>query len=890
MIQCNIVFGLEFDQSVYTETRNNPQLLHLGPNGLLALLEAQFGISYADGSVQYIRVEQYRQCLEALARDDKSFFYRESFINNQRSTAEALLNMRDELVLSGWNGQLVESGSERLRTFSKIESRFAKLSTQAGIADRFQTILKLLNEHTVPIHSIEHIEPFEYLPTHIKRCFQSLSQSNCTIKKREKVISIPSSDLGKMQVAFQNRDFESHFELQNDGSFSILKAAQEYEAASGLLFSHLNLFQKTTCLVSKDSLLQLEQVGIKHGFPSLGVGQPSDSRPALQILKLLPAFIWKPIDTKRVLEFLTLPLKPLDETLSQQLAAAYANSPGFKSREWKRAVQRFLFPKEQEPPTSKIKKQYFTWFKRKRYDLQERVPIKEVRELVNFIRNWAYETYRTEGTHTGLLMLSGLGKRASELLDILPQQSSSLSALQLDRIISAIYEDEYSAIEQASIFAPQHISSSSAFADQPQDVIWWNCCNETLSTQQSVWTKTELKQLAEHNITIQSDRQKAQLALWNIFQPIQAAQTTCTLVIPDTIQGDSVSEHPIFSYLHSICNNISIVEKSYSEIIESSTSTKQVEVKPAIQADPLLELNIDLAALFLEDDFRMGPTTLEKVLFYPHIPILERQFKLQAAPIHSIVDIFTLKGRIAHAVFEELGKQKEIHDDESALRLAAKNCIALQIEQSAQNLLEYGREPERLRLEKLIIDSVVDFFKRIRNDGWTFYETEKWVEGKIGTIKLGGFIDCVLEKNGQLAIVDFKAGGKKSKQEAIDNQEDVQLISYSEIYDSDQLIPTAYYILVGQKPIARDGSIFSDIPPTDDSLQAIQDRIKDRILETYQLRMTHLKNGVLPLHTETNADVLDQWISNQYAAQILDCFPMKAESHRYDPFASLVEL
>jgi hypothetical protein len=36
-------------------------------------------------------------------------------------TATALLVMRDELVLAGWNGEKIPGGSERLDTFAELE-------------------------------------------------------------------------------------------------------------------------------------------------------------------------------------------------------------------------------------------------------------------------------------------------------------------------------------------------------------------------------------------------------------------------------------------------------------------------------------------------------------------------------------------------------------------------------------------------------------------------------------------------------------------------------------------------------------------------------------------------------------------------------------------------
>jgi hypothetical protein len=81
-----------------------------------------------------------------------------------------------------------------------------------------------------------------------------------------------------------------------------------------------------------------------------------------QTLKLAPVFLWAPVDVFKVMEFLTLPLKPFDDDLAVEIARVLADKPGLFSDMWFAAINDY-FSKPSVPPTAR--KHYEFWFVRK---------------------------------------------------------------------------------------------------------------------------------------------------------------------------------------------------------------------------------------------------------------------------------------------------------------------------------------------------------------------------------------------------------------------------------------------------------------------------------------------------------------------------------------------
>jgi hypothetical protein len=118
-----ITFGLWLDGYEAVKSRQALESPNRGPLGLLQILETRLGLK-AKTTTTLRRVVQFRGVLEKLAAE-RPTFYAESLKKDPYAVAETLLRWRDELVVSGWNGQALDKATVRLRDMAVLEARAA---------------------------------------------------------------------------------------------------------------------------------------------------------------------------------------------------------------------------------------------------------------------------------------------------------------------------------------------------------------------------------------------------------------------------------------------------------------------------------------------------------------------------------------------------------------------------------------------------------------------------------------------------------------------------------------------------------------------------------------------------------------------------------------------
>ena len=127
-----ITFGQALDGTELLAQSNSMGNVVYGPLHLTDILETQLGLKRKSVS-EIARVFQFVKVLEKLA-ESKQRFYSTSFEKDPLAVSEVLLNWRDSLVLTGWNG-MVDGNSQRLRDLADMNVAL-KESVALGQPDR----------------------------------------------------------------------------------------------------------------------------------------------------------------------------------------------------------------------------------------------------------------------------------------------------------------------------------------------------------------------------------------------------------------------------------------------------------------------------------------------------------------------------------------------------------------------------------------------------------------------------------------------------------------------------------------------------------------------------------------------------------------------------------
>src|SRR4051794_21477040 len=107
----HVVFGRDLDGGSYPEIVGSGTArlgaAIVGPLGVASLLETQLGLGGPE-VVPAVRMAQYLARLRTIV--EPGVFFEASFEADAWATARCLLEWRDTLVASGWNGKAIPDG------------------------------------------------------------------------------------------------------------------------------------------------------------------------------------------------------------------------------------------------------------------------------------------------------------------------------------------------------------------------------------------------------------------------------------------------------------------------------------------------------------------------------------------------------------------------------------------------------------------------------------------------------------------------------------------------------------------------------------------------------------------------------------------------------------
>jgi len=904
-MQTILHFGCDFDGPTHAPVatgRAGEQ--YVGPRRLLLWLEAQLGLSGHPENTDYLRIELYRQAMATI----EAPFFAASFAADRFATAQTLLAWRDELLLAGWNFEIPSQSVPaeripRLHSFASIEKIFQEkinaleIYPQAtGHADRWVAVLNSLQRRSLSLSKLVLHEPFDLQTPVIQRLVNILSENNIAVEAAATVCAAAADTaLGRLQRRLFPSGSSSHSPQKDvvgeaHPTLLILHARRDSDAATYLAqLLRENRTIRPFFLVPEMSLL-LEQALVQEGMPALGILSASLARPSLQVLKLAPAFLWEPVDVFKLMEFVTLPVKPLDTGLALEIARVLAQKPGLNSDSWFAAVFGYL---EQAEAPEEAREQYEFWFNRRRYKADSTAPKRDAMALYGYLHQWAREKFEAEnGANSSLLVLAEQARRIRELLDTLPEQR--ISFLELERIVRTIYEPSPVQFSPAEAGSFGFVHQPGAVAAPVETLIWWNCLYQNAAPPPDKWTVEERLFLKNQGITLYAPRQESQLQLLRQQRPVlQTAQQLILVVpeqadgaeaVPNLLLGDIEAAFPEDKQrLHFRLDD----EHDRARLKAIFALSARAALPVRMPARPRPHLLLPHSAALAEGEYET-PTNLESLFYYPHRWFFKQKLRLFPSSLLSVTGDNTLLGSLAHRFFEILLRREDLATlDRRAIQDWVDAEAATLLEREGATLLLYGREPDRNAFLNKVKNAAWSLVSLLRNNGWSVAHTELALEGHFGAVPVRGKADLVLRRADEMAIVDLKWSGAKRRKEMMINGEDLQLVLYAKLLPPPEQWPhTAYFILDDGKIIARNGSAFKEaVVAGNHSDHAVAcEQVYARMERTYAWRLEQLRKGMIELRTKRTAPELEAL----YEGQLFDLLEMKDEDARWDDYRTLL--
>jgi RecB family exonuclease len=889
-------------------------------------------------------VARYRELLAEYLRqpaEEAPPFFRSSFEADPFATAETLLERRDELLLAGWDFVRTEGMPSRLLDFARLESmnradgsapekaagRSEAQALGGGFADRFRAVEAALDRHRLPFGQVLLNEPPELLPVHWRRLFERMTRQGIPLSRlhpSDPYTSEAQSDLERFRHYLFRKETTgetSRAPLSADGSLVLIRANRADEAA--LWFSQLFRLNNYvpapsgTCLLLADQASILDIALAQEGLPALGTTSASLSRPALQLLRLVSAFLWQPTDIHKVLEFVSLPIKPLPEELAHRIAQQIAEVPGLHGDRWQRTIQQYFSDletgqvRDRSVSPDLARRQYRFWFERPRYPLDGQAPKQDVKDIFLHLQEWALSASEEGGHHAGsLLTLSTLAGRIAELLTALPE--TSLRPLELDRIIRTQYEAVPVTFQDPEAGHIPYVTHPAAFAEPVREMWWWNFLLTDPPHFFSRWYRPERDYLAANDVHLDTPAGENARQTWQQSLPIRLAQERLVLFLPENSMGESATPHPLMGNLEAAFGDLTPVTLPVDILAPNLSATGflsrhfELPCNTSLSGRPLPAPKpfLHLRSTFRNPRLQESVTSLETLLYYPHLWFFRHILQWRQPPLLSVIADKTLQGNLSHRIFEQL-LSGDIQDlDKPGLARWVEAELARRLPQEGAILLQYGREPDRIRLANRIKTAAWNLLRHLRRNGWRVRGTEHPLHGQIPlppdlapttTPDLTGIADLVLERDsGETAILDLKWRGISYRRDLLKNRRDLQLACYAHMLaSSDESWPyTGYFIIQNGEMLVRNKDAFRDANPVvqaEEKDEAVARELLSKIGRTWAWRNQQLAAGRIEIRSRRTAQAIEQaYTDSGESGKLLDLLEMEGKDSPFDEFRYLL--
>jgi hypothetical protein len=825
-----IFFGLNLDGYHAPKAKNAFDELTCGPRGFLQLLETRLGGSSLPAS-PFKRVFQFRNAVLEAAKMYPVFF-RESSQQDSLATARVLLQWRDDLIESGWDGLATENDPPRLKDMARLEA-IAKTMVAQGEADRLAAIsleLESRNPGEIRLEVLDRKAHLPHLWQHVCDRLRGSYPKDSEPPSIQKSTPEDATDLARYQARLAGKGGDK-FKPRNDGTLLVLTAHSEITLARAVAqIIALRDKQTQLTLIAGSQAGILDQALAAEDEPLLGLILRSSARPIPQLLILALRLCWQPVNPGALLEFLTHPTSPVGKILRGHLSEALAESPGIGGPKWNEAIADAqtvlsqLDDKEQvKAALKKMEEDLERWILIERFDPEAGAPGNKLSEFCMHLSRWAAARSTRPDTseiETGHFQL--LSSIASELAEVL-MGWSKIPRLELEKLLQELcltgWEGEVSEPQLGHVACVNH---PHAVIEPAEQIIWWDFF-EPFESKPLPWTKAEIQALESHGARFITLEIQAELKVKSWMRPMLAAREKLILVTPKQRDGEALPKHPLFARLLALTEgnpaNLPMLDLDRELYFQKATAPL------AFTALPHRPLPAPRRWWRLPDGKWLGPRTsresyssLEKFIYTPFSWVLTYPARLQRGPMTSLtlVPDFRLKGTLVHRLLDLLLAAptleiKWLTCNRADLERWCERRWQNLLEQEGATLLLPGNLSENLSLLDLAKRSLWELLQQLRAAKVTAASSNvrpddaSFVDGS-----LIGFIDLlVTNQAGKSAVIDLKLGGARRRREELRTNRQLQLAVYGYMQNCNlKSWPEAAFYILSQQRLLTQTDIF----------------------------------------------------------------------------------
>lgn len=785
-----------------------------GPETLLGWLETQLGLPTA-AVHKADRITEYAVALDTV----EDSVIAASMHTDRWATASELLSRRDELLLAGWD----ETDSDDLPKVVRDLAQAANGRTFVFPSDatRLQRVIEALDlGQVLPPHQCVLHDPPEQWPVVWRHV---LAKLNVVDASDHQPHGTAGSALHTSQSVVLGGGSEA---IEQDATFRYVHTRSQSAAAemvaAVLAKAPEKLSTTIICCEDDDLAVRLDACLSRVGLPTTGASAWSRAHPVLQVLPLSLALCYEPVDPQALLDFLTLPLRPLPRRAAARLATALTEEPGLGSSAWDAAIEELC--DETNDPERKLREQLEAWLLCERIPRGSDIPSRLVRTRCGLVAKWAVgrAALLGEDDNSRSELIDALqiaGRQASLLGELAENQGTALSEPQLARLLE---EALASGVETTPCIeaegGPIRVRSL-AEIDSPCDRLIWLGLG-TADAAGCRWSTDQLRQLRDARVEVDDGS--------NVLSSLRSAEARGYGYVKEAFLAVLLPQdldrrwHPLWLAVRGLLPEQDIEQPAVFEDLVTAGDVnalapftfacQEVEIEPPQPARPLWDIPVDL----LSDRETVSASELQDRLACPLKWTLNYQARLRASTIAELPGDFQLKGTFCHSILERVfaGGGDLPTVDDAVARVGA--AFDERLPRDAAPLAQPDKYFERERLRGELKNATRVLIDTLASGGYRIAGLEVALAGAAFGKTLIGSIDCVaVQDNGEEAIIDFKYAGRSKYYSLIEEGRAVQLATYAYGRSTaDGTFPAVAYLVLAdgllytpsERPIRGDGN------------------------------------------------------------------------------------
>lgn len=797
-----LTFGMQLDGTEWSREAASVGEMRVGPLGLLDVLETHMGLlGLHDHPAR--RIDQYRTRVEAC--DHADAWFHQSFQADPWSTAKHLLALRDELIGAGWDGTAGEDDGPRLRALAEIERQQLPLS--AGFGDRLIAAMNELNHwKSLPISRIILTERRNELPPIFDELFKLLEGMNVSI---DQAAIMPTGD-GESNPALvqcalagskENGDLQ-----QDDDSLLLIECSDEWEAAEHVArwLAATGPSDETRISNADVTILCPGDSGVldaalrRYGLPRIGRSESSRWRMYLQVLPLVLANAWKPVDVRRLVEFLTLDPSPVPGPARGLLLDALKVEPGISGGKWREAM--INIPQAYQKSAAaygktitdavagEIADTIDRMLAQERFDAETGIPEEHLRARCQ----WVIDAFARHKEQEEELREAVAQAREMQRLS---EGKGLLRRIEVERMLDSVIGTGTKEITREREAAPWRVITHPEQAiDSCGTLIWWNFVAEDPPAR-TWWSPKESESLAARGARLEDSATLLGREAGARRRALLCARDAVLLFAPERLRGEEVWPNPLWDDVRIAAKKLrpdttdkhvrNIISRRCSSLAADGVWSLATRTLPltGVRPVPLPGGKTEFAVPMntVERPQRLSYSAMSDMIGCPMKWTLQSHARLVRPAAQELPDLRTMIGNLSHRIVKRLysDTEREWTPDSAAAEVARLFDELLPV--MASELLLAGSEVALHRYRSTVVAAIRTLVQEIDRLGLVVEASEQEIETEYEGLRFKGYIDLVCrDERGERFVIDLKwASSETYYGDLVEEGRALQLASYA---------------------------------------------------------------------------------------------------------------